>query len=71
MFIQLFISDIGEVVFLFIIGAVQLRVGLFDVEGGYFIVVIRDGFTVGDESRQLVCLGIRFTLLELNFEVKL
>ena len=45
--------------------------GLFDVEFGDVIVIIRAGFAVGDESRQRVGLGIRFTLFELDLVVKL
>ena len=45
--------------------------GLFDDECGDVIVIIRDGFAVGDEVGKRVGMGIRFTLFELDFELKL
>ena len=66
----IFRCDVFEVVVVLFIGFVQLRVVLLDVECGDFIVTIPDGFAVGDETVQRVGLGIRFTIFELDLEVR-
>ena len=69
-FVQLCVGDVGDVVFVFIIISVQLRMRLFDDECGDVIVFIWDCFPVGDETGQRIGLGIRITLFEIDLDVK-
>ena len=58
LFLKLCVRDFGEVVFLFNMEVAQLWVKLFEVEWGYFIVVIGDDFAIGIETVLRVGLGI-------------